>query len=79
MLILRRKEGETLLIGDAVTITVLGVDSGGTVNLGVDAPRDVLILRGELKQTADANKDAALGVLPEEILGDIGNMMEFLK
>lgn len=79
MLILRRKAGETLLIGDTVTVTVLEVDSSGTVHLGIDAPRDVLILRGELKQAADANKDAALGVLPDEIMGDIGNMMEFFK
>lgn len=61
MLVLRRKVGESFLLGDNITVTVLGVEPGGTVNLGIDAPRNVLILRSELQQAAEANQDAALG------------------
>ena len=66
MLILRRKEGESLVIGDQINVSILSVDAGGTVSLGISAPRDMLILRSELQQAASANQDAALGdsVLP---------------
>ena len=59
MLILRRKEGESLVIGDQISLTILSVDAGGTVSLGINAPRDVLILRSELQQTASANQEAS--------------------
>lgn len=61
MLILRRREGESLIIGDQINVSILSVDSGGTVSLGISAPRDMLILRSELQQAASANQDAALG------------------
>lgn len=73
MLILQRKEGETLLIGDEIEVTVLSVEAG-RVRLAVQAPRDVTILRSELKVAAQANREAAdeavsplglLGVLKE--------------
>ena len=44
MLILRRKAGETLLIGDEVRITVMDVYEGG-VRLAIDAPRMISVLR----------------------------------
>lgn len=56
MLILRRKEGESLVIGDHIELTVLSVDSGGVVSLGINAPRDVLILRSELQEAVSANQ-----------------------
>ncbi len=65
MLILRRKAGETLLIGDDIQITVLSVDPGGNVNLGIRAPKDLSILRSELKQAAGVNKDAAQQTTPQ--------------
>ena len=46
MLILTRKVGESLMIGDEVTITVLGV-KGNQVRIGVNAPRDVSVHREE--------------------------------
>ena len=58
MLILRRKAGETLLIGDEVKITVMDVYEGG-VRLAIDAPKRIPVLRSELVQAADANRDAA--------------------
>ncbi len=47
MLILTRRVGETLMIGDDVTMTVLGV-KGNQVRIGVNAPRDVSVHREEI-------------------------------
>ena len=47
MLILTRRIGETVIIGDSIKITVLGV-KGNQVRLGVDAPRDVSVHREEI-------------------------------
>ena len=58
MLILQRKEGESLLIGDEVEVTVLAVEAG-RVRLAIRAPRNVTILRSELKGAVHANREAA--------------------
>ncbi len=47
MLILTRRVGETLMIDDEVTVTVLGV-KGNQVRLGVNAPKDVSVHREEI-------------------------------
>lgn len=47
MLVLTRKEGETLLIGDNIEIVIVSVN-GAQVRIGTHAPADVEILRGEL-------------------------------
>ncbi len=47
MLILTRRVGETLMIGDEVTVTVLGV-KGNQVRIGVNAPKDVAVHREEI-------------------------------
>jgi carbon storage regulator len=47
MLILTRRVGETLVIGDSVTVTVLGV-KGGQVRIGIEAPRHVTVHREEI-------------------------------
>lgn len=52
MLVLSRKVNEIIKIGDNVVVTVLSV-KGGTIRLGIDAPKDVSILRGELTDAAD--------------------------
>lgn len=52
MLVLSRKAGEQIHIGDEITIEVRRV-AGNRVALAVQAPRDVRILRGELKESAD--------------------------
>lgn len=58
MLILQRKEGESLLIGEEVEVTVLAVEAG-RVRLAIQAPREVPILRSELKAAAQTNREAA--------------------
>jgi carbon storage regulator len=52
MLVLSRKQSETLVIGDDVTVTVLEV-RGNVVRLGIQAPTQVRILRGELTNWED--------------------------
>jgi carbon storage regulator len=47
MLILTRRVGESLMVGDEVTVTVLGV-KGNQVRIGVNAPRDVAVHREEI-------------------------------
>lgn len=63
MLILTRRVGETLMIGDNVSVTVLGV-KGNQVRIGVDAPREVAVHREEIydriQGEAEAEKNGTL-------------------
>lgn len=57
MLILTRRVGEAVKIGESVTITVLGV-KGNQVRIGVDAPRDVAVHREEIYERIRHEQDA---------------------
>lgn len=63
MLILRRKEGESLLIGEDIEITVVSVDAG-RVRLAIEAPRSLSILRSELRTAVKTNLESAQEELP---------------
>lgn len=56
MLILTRRTGETLRIGDDVTLTILDV-KGGTVRIGISAPKDVSVHREEVYLRIKHEKD----------------------
>ncbi|NMA85630.1 MAG: carbon storage regulator CsrA [Epulopiscium sp.] len=59
MLVITRKKGESLLIGDDIEITVVKLDDG-SVKLAIEAPRDITILRKELyKEVEQENVSAA--------------------
>lgn len=66
MLIVRRRVGQAILIGEQVEIQVLEI-SPGRVKLGVLAPREIPVLRAEVKLTREANLAAAQGLSPEKL------------
>lgn len=60
MLILRRKTGESVTIGDNIRLTVLDIQ-GKQIKLGIDAPKSIVIHREEIyKKIVDQNKEAIL-------------------
>ena len=68
MLILQRKTGESLQIGEDVTVTVVSVDNN-RVRLAISAPNSVSILRSELVAARQVNQDsAAEGAAPQALL-----------
>jgi carbon storage regulator len=66
VLVLRRRAGEALLIGDNIEIELLAVTAQGA-KIGVRAPRDTVVLRKELKITREQNAEAALGLRPQDL------------
>ena len=76
MLILQRKAGESLVIGDDITVRVISVD-GTRVRLAIDAPGDIPILRSELITARAANRDSAREeAVPTELLDLLGGVLD---
>ena len=66
MLVIRRRAGESLLIGEDVEIEILDV-GGSHVKIGIHAPKQVTVLRKEIHLTGEQNRAAARGVSPEAV------------
>ena len=72
MLILTRRVGETVMIGNEVTVTVLGV-KGNQVRIGVNAPKDVAVHREEIYERIkrEEDGDSKPASLPTKVTGDV--------
>ena len=73
MLVLRRKAGQTLLIGADIEIEVLEVNSQGA-KIGIRAPRTTSVLRKELKLTREQNRVAAAAPPMAELTRTLENL-----
>lgn len=60
MLVLSRKEGEKILIGDGIVLTINRIN-GNRVAIGIEAPRDVRVVRGELDPLPVKTRQSAGG------------------
>ncbi len=58
MLILTRRAGEAIMVGDEVTVTIIGIKAN-QVRIGVDAPRQIAVHREEIYHRIQAEKDQA--------------------
>lgn len=77
MLILQRKPGQSLRIGENVNISVLGVENG-RVRLAIDAPTEIPILRSELIETIAANQESQMPNAPAgELLDLLGSVLQY--
>lgn len=70
MLVLSRKKGESIMIGDDIEITVVGVE-GDTIRLGIKAPREISVHRKEIYESIkESNKEAVPQSRRNEILAE---------
>ena len=65
MLILTRRVGESLMIGDDISVTVLGI-RGNQVRIGVNAPKDVSVHREEIYERIQQEKSGGSRVEPDK-------------
>ena len=77
MLVLHRKKGESLIINDNIKITIVDI-SGEKVKIAVKAPKEIPVLRSELVNAAEANKEAA-GSENNISAADIRNVLGMTK
>lgn len=75
MLILTRKQGESFLLGDDIEISISEI-SGDKVRIAIDAPRDVKVLRKELKDAGELNKEAATSSTSVKAISNLAEMFK---
>jgi len=68
MLVLSRKVGDKIYIGDDIVVTITDVQ-GGNVRIGIDAPKNIDIVRGELlEEVTETNKEALAPNMASDLL-----------
>jgi len=72
---IRRRCGESILLGESIEIHVLEV-TGNRVKIGISAPREILVLRNELKLTEEFNREASKRVHPDQVLSVAATMLK---
>ena len=76
MLVLTRKSGEAIRIGDSVSLTILEI-KGNQVRIGIDAPDDVVVYREEVYQVVlEQNTRAASSAEPAGIRLDLNSLLK---
>jgi carbon storage regulator len=75
MLMIRRRTNESILLGDDIEIQVLEI-AGNRVKLAISAPRELLVLRKELRETEDFNRSASRAVPAAHILSLASTMLK---
>lgn len=75
MLILSRKEGESILVGKDIKISVLELNKS-FVKFGIDAPEEMIILRSELETAVKTSNTKANKQVPDEILKSLRKRFE---
>ena len=75
MLVLARKIDESIVIGDDIILKVISIDKG-VVKLGIDAPREVSIIRSELIEDV---KDSNIAASKEAKLDDVSLLSSILR
>ncbi len=75
MLVLARKMGESIVIGDDIVVKIISVDNG-VVKLGIDAPKEVSIIRNELiEEVKETNKAASIEEVNENDIASLNKIL----
>lgn len=72
MMVMRRKEGEKILIGDDIVLHIVQIGRN-RVRIGIEAPREMTITAEEVRRIAEVNT-AAAATTPESVLGLVGRL-----
>ncbi len=75
MLVLSRKLDESILIGDNIVVKVVGIENG-MVKLGIDAPRDISIIRNELIEEVKEQNRAAVHIAEQSELDELSKLLK---
>ncbi|MBT5936004.1 carbon storage regulator CsrA [Sulfurimonas sp.] len=74
MLVLSRKLDESIVIGDNIVIKVVSIDNGA-VKLGIEAPKDISIIRDELIQEVKKSNIAAVHKMDESTISELSKLL----